>query len=159
MTLKPVFMRFKTLLISLSVIILLFGCSHSKRAIWHYKKAVKNGLELIQTADTIRINTIDSIPVVVDNKIYWEKIVTQKDTIIKYANIYIPKTRWQTRIEYRYKIRTLRQNVLKYKYIYKDKKQEKEKTNWRLFFWGLLIGFVLNFALRILDKLYNPFNK
>ena len=152
-------MRFKTLLISLSVIILLFGCSHSKRAIWHYKKAVKNGLELIQTADTIRINTIDSIPVVVDNKIYWEKIVTQKDTIIKYANIYIPKTRWQTRIEYRYKIRTLRQNVLKYKYIYKDKKQEKEKTNWRLFFWGLLIGFVLNFALRILDKLYNPFNK
>jgi hypothetical protein len=159
MTLKPVFMRFKTLLISLSTITLLFGCSHSKRAIWHYKKAVKNGLELIQTADTIRINTIDSIPVVVDNKIYWEKIVTQKDTIIKYANIYIPKTRWQTRIEYRYKIRTLRQNVLKYKYIYKDKKQEKAKTNWRLFFWGLLVGFVLNFALRILDKLYNPFNK
>jgi hypothetical protein len=152
-------MRFKTLLISLSTIILLFGCSHSKRAIWHYKKAVKNGLELIQTADTIRINTIDSIPVVVDNKIYWEKIVTQKDTIIKYANIYIPKTRWQTRIEYRYKIRTLRQDVLKYKYIYKDKKQEKAKTNWRLFFWGLLVGFILNFALRILDKLYNPFNK
>ena len=152
-------MRFKTLLISLSIIILLFACSHSKRAIWHYKKAVKNGLELIQTADTIRINTIDSIPVVVDNKIYWEKIVTQKDTIIKYANIYIPKTRWQTRIEYRYKIRTLRQDVLKYKYIYKDKKQEKAKTNWRLFFWGLLVGFVLNFALRILDKLYNPFNK
>ena len=152
-------MRFKTLLISLSTIILLFACSHSKRAIWHYKKAVKNGLELIQTADTIRISTIDSIPVVVDNKIYWEKIVTQKDTIIKYANIYIPKTRWQTRIEYRYKIRTLRQDVLKYKYIYKDKKQEKAKTNWRLFFWGLLVGFVLNFALRILDKLYNPFNK
>ena len=152
-------MRFKTLLISLSTIILLFGCSHSKRAIWHYNKAVKNGLELIQTADTIRISTIDSIPVVVDNKIYWEKIVTQKDTIIKYANIYIPKTRWQTRIEYRYKIRTLRQDVLKYKYIYKDKKQEKVKTNWRLFFWGLLVGFVLNFALRILDKLYNPFNK
>jgi hypothetical protein len=152
-------MRFKTLLISLSTIILLFGCSHAKRAIWHYKKAVKNGLELIQTADTIRISTIDSIPVVVDNKIYWEKIVTQKDTIIKYANIYIPKTRWQTRIEYRYKIRTLRQDVLKYKYIYKDKKQEKAKTNWRLFFWGLLVGFVLNFALRILDKLYNPFNK
>lgn len=159
MTLKPVFMRFKTLIISLSIITLLFACSHSKRAVWHYKKAVKNGLELIQSTDTIRISTIDSIPVVVDNKIYWEKIVTQKDTIIKYANVYIPKTKWETRIEYRYKTKVLKQDVLKYKYIYKDKKQGKAKTNWRLFFWGLIIGFVLNFVLRILDKIYNPFNK
>jgi len=152
-------MRFKTLLISLSIITLLFACSHAKRAIWHYKKAVKNGLELIQSSDTIRISTIDSIPVIVDNKIYWEKIVTHKDTIIKYANIYIPKTRWQTKIEYRYKTKVLKQDVLKYKYIYKDKKQEKAKTNWKLFFYGLIIGFVLNFVLRILDKIYNPFKK
>jgi hypothetical protein len=152
-------MRFKTLLISLSIITLLFACSQSKRAIWHYKKAVKNGLELVQSSDTIRINTIDSIPVVIDGRIYWEKIVTQKDTIIKYANIYIPKTKWETKIEYRYKIKTLKQNVLKYKYIYKDKKQGKAKTNWKLFFYGLIIGFILNFVLRILDKIYNPFKK
>lgn len=66
-------MTFKRLLIVLSVIALLLGCSHSKRAVWHYKKAVKNGLELIQSTDTIRINTIDSIPVVIDGRIYWEK--------------------------------------------------------------------------------------
>ena len=159
MILRSVFMTFKRLLSIISIIILLWGCSHSRRAIWHYKKAVKNGLELIQSTDTIRINTIDSIPVVIDNKIYWEKIITQRDTIIKYANIYIPKTKWETKIEYRYKTKVLKQDVLKYKYIYKDGKQEKAKTNWRLFFWGLLVGFVLNFALRILDKLYNPFNK
>jgi hypothetical protein len=159
MTLKPVFMTSKRLLLLLSTITLLFACSHSKRAIWHYKKAVKNGLELVQSLDTIRINTIDSIPVVIDGRIYWEKIITQKDTIIKYANVYIPKTKWETRIEYRYKTKVLKQDVLKYKYIYKDKKQEKSKTNWRLFFWGVLVGFILNFALRILDKLYNPFNK
>lgn len=152
-------MRFKTLIIVLSTITLLLACSHAKRAIWHYKKAVKNGLELIQSSDTIRISTIDSIPVIVDNKIYWEKIVTHKDTIIKYANIYIPKTRWQTKIEYRYKTKVLKQDVLKYKYIYKDKKQGKAKTNWKLFFYGLIIGFVLNFVLRILDKIYNPFKK
>lgn len=152
-------MQFKTLLYISSIVILLFACSHSKRAVWHYKKAVKNGLELIQSSDTIRISTIDSIPVVIDNKIYWEKIITHKDTVIKYSNIYIPKTKWETRIEYKYKIKLVKQNVLKYKYIYKDKKQEKSKTNWKLFFWGLLIGFILNFALRILDKLYNPFNK
>lgn len=152
-------MQFKTLLYISSIVILLFACSHSKRAVWHYKKAVKNGLELIQSSDTIRISTIDSIPVVIDNKIYWEKIITHKDTVIKYSNIYIPKTKWETRIEYKYKIKLVKQNVLKYKYIYKDKKQGKAKTNWKLFFWGLIIGFVLNFALRILDKLYNPFNK
>jgi hypothetical protein len=152
-------MRFKTLIIVLSTITLLLACSQSKRALWHYKKAVKNGLELIQSSDTIRINTIDSIPVVIDGRIYWEKIITQRDTIIKYANVYIPKTKWETRIEYRYKTKVLKQDVLKYKYIYKDKKQGKVKTNWKLFFWGLLVGFILNFALRILDKLYNPFNK
>lgn len=150
-------MRFKTLLYLSGIIISLLSCSHSKRAIWHYKKAVKNGLELVQTSDTIRINTIDSIPVIKDNKIYWEKIITQKDTVIKYANIYIPKTRWQTRIEYRYKTKVLKQDVLKYKYIYKDKKIEKSKTKWSLLLWGILIGFLLNFGLRILDKLYNPF--
>lgn len=150
-------MRFKTLLYISSIIILLWSCSHSKRAIWHYKKAVKNGLELVQTSDTIRITTIDSIPVIVDNKIYWEKIITQKDTIIKYSNIYIPKTRWQTRIEYRLKTKILKRDVLKYKYIYKNTKQKAVKTNWRLFFYGLISGVVLIFTLHLLDKLYNPF--
>lgn len=148
-------MRFKTLLISLSTIILLFACSHSKRAIWHYKKAVKNGLSI--DTDTIRVATIDSVAVTYNDTIIFEKILGYKDTVIRILEL--PKTRWQTRIEYRYKTQLVKQDVLKYKYIYKDKKQEKSKTNWRLFFWGLLVGFILNFALRILDKLYNPFNK
>ena len=148
-------MRFKTLLISLSTIILLFACSHSKRAIWHYNKAVKNGLSI--DTDTIRVATIDSVAVTLNDTIIFEKILRYKDTVIRILEL--PKTRWQTRIEYRYKTQLVKQDVLKYKYIYKDKKQEKAKTNWRLFFWGLLVGFILNFALRILDKLYNPFNK
>ena len=148
-------MRFKTLLISLSTIILLFACSQSKRAIWHYNKAVKNGLSI--DSDTIRVATIDSVAVTLNDTIIFEKILRYKDTVIRILEL--PKTRWQTRIEYRYKTQLVKQDVLKYKYIYKDKKQEKVKTNWRLFFWGLLVGFILNFALRILDKLYNPFNK
>ena len=148
-------MRFKTLIISLSIITLLLACSQSKRAIWHYKKAVKNGLSI--DTDTIRVATIDSVAVTLNDTIIFEKILRYKDTVIRILEL--PKTRWQTRIEYRYKTQLVKQDVLKYKYIYKDKKQEKSKTNWRLFFWGLLVGFILNFALRILDKLYNPFNK
>ena len=148
-------MRFKTLIIVLSTITLLLACSQSKRAIWHYNKAVKNGLSI--DTDTIRVATIDSVAVSYNDTIIFEKILRYKDTVIRILEL--PKTRWQTRIEYRYKTQLVKQDVLKYKYIYKDKKQEKAKTNWRLFFWGLLVGFVLNFALRILDKLYNPFNK
>jgi len=148
-------MRFKTLIIVLSTITLLFACSHAKRAIWHYNKAVKNGLSI--DTDTIRVATIDSVAVAYNDTIIFEKILRYKDTVIRILEL--PKTRWQTRIEYRYKTQLVKQDVLKYKYIYKDKKQEKAKTNWRLFFWGLLVGFILNFALRILDKLYNPFNK
>jgi hypothetical protein len=148
-------MRFKTLIIVLSTITLLFACSQSKRAIWHYNKAVKNGLSI--DTDTIRVATIDSVAVAYNDTIIFEKILRYKDTVIRILEL--PKTRWQTRIEYRYKTQLVKQDVLKYKYIYKDKKQEKAKTNWRLFFWGVLVGFILNFALRILDKLYNPFNK
>ncbi len=148
-------MRFKTLIIVLSTITLLLACSQSKRAIWHYNKAVKNGLSV--DTDTIRVATIDSVAVAYNDTIIFEKILRYKDTVIRILEL--PKTRWQTRIEYRYKTQLVKQDVLKYKYIYKDKKQEKAKTNWRLFFWGLLVGFILNFALRILDKLYNPFNK
>jgi hypothetical protein len=155
MILKRVFMRFKTLIIVLSTITLLFACSQSKRAVWHYNKAVKNGLSV--DTDTIRVATIDSVAVAYNDTIIFEKILRYKDTVIRILEL--PKTRWQTRIEYRYKTQLVKQDVLKYKYIYKDKKQEKTKTNWRLFFWGLLVGFILNFALRILDKLYNPFNK
>jgi len=148
-------MRFKTLIIVLSTITLLLACSQSKRALWHYNKAVKNGLSI--DTDTIRVATIDSVAVAYNDTIIFEKILRYKDTVIRILEL--PKTRWQTRIEYRYKTQLVKQDVLKYKYIYKDKKQEKAKTNWRLFFWGLLVGFILNFALRILDKLYNPFNK
>ena len=148
-------MQFKRLIIVLSTITLLLACSHAKRAVWHYKKAVKNGLSI--DTDTIRVATIDSVAVAYNDTIIFEKILRYKDTVIRILEL--PKTRWQTRIEYRYKTQLVKQDVLKYKYIYKDKKQEKAKTNWRLFFWGVLVGFILNFALRILDKLYNPFNK
>jgi hypothetical protein len=77
-----------------------------------------------------------------------------------FKNVYIPKTKWQTRIEYRYKTQLVKQDVLKYKYIYKDSKekrkeiqQEKRKRNWNLFLWGFLCGIGLFFLLRFLDKL------
>jgi hypothetical protein len=111
----------------------------------------------VQDSDTIRIISIDSIAIIKNDSIIYEKIIKTKDSIIFFKNIYVPKTKWETRIEYKYKTQILKQDVLKYKYIYKEAKIQKSKTNWRLFFIGFICGVALFFILRLIDKLYNPF--
>ena len=148
----------KKLLAFLSVLTM-FACSSERLAQYHYKKALKHGLKLVQDSDTIRIATIDSFAVIRNDTLIYEKIVRFRDSIVFFKNVYLPKTRFQTRIEYRYKTKILKQEVLKYKYIYKDSKekrkeiqQQNRKINWKLFFWGFLSGFGLFFILRIIDK-------
>ena len=80
---------------SLFLILTLFSCS----AKYHYRKALKKGLEVVKTSDTIRITTIDSIPVIEHDTIVYEHFYTSKDTIVFYKNVEIPKTRLETRIE------------------------------------------------------------
>ena len=142
----------KKLIAFLSVLTLL-GCSSERKAQYHYQKALKHGLKLITDSDTIRVVSIDSVAVIKNDTIYWEKIIRSKDTIVFYKNVYVPKTRFQTRIEYRYKTQLVKQDVLKYKYIYKDSKNKKAKSNWNLFLWGFISGVGLFFLLWLLDKL------
>jgi hypothetical protein len=149
------------LLLPLIVLTLLYGCSSAKKAQYHYKKALKHGLQIVQDSDTIRIISVDSFAVIRNDTIIWEKVITTKDTIINFKNVYIPKTRYQTRIEYRYKTKLLKQDVLKYKYIYREAKEQrkavqitKSKTNWMLLLWGFLAGVLLSFVTRLLIKLY-----
>jgi hypothetical protein len=112
----------------LPILILIVSCSAPKRAQWHYKKALKNGLKVVQDSDTIRITTVDSIPVIHNDTIVWEKFYTTKDTVIQFNNVYVPKTRWQTRIEYRYKTRVER---IRGKTIYKTA-QAKEVVKYKI---------------------------
>jgi hypothetical protein len=134
-------------------VLTLFSCSSERLAQYHYRKALKHGLKLITDSDTIRVVSIDSVAVIRNDTIRYEKVITSKDTIIFFKNVYVPKTKWQTRIEYRYKTQLVKQDVLKYKYIYKDSKNKKSKSNWNLFLWGFISGVGLFFLLRLLDKL------
>jgi len=134
-------------------VLTLFSCSSERLVQYHYQKALKHGLKLITDSDTIRVVSIDSVAYYLNDTIRYEKVITSKDTIIYFKNIYVPKTKWQTRIEYRYKTQLVKQDVLKYKYIYKDSKQKKSKSNWNLFLWGFLSGMGLFFLLRLLDNL------
>lgn len=139
-------MRLSIIILSLISTIFATSCSAPKRAQWHYKKALKNGLKIVQDTDTIRIATIDSFPKIQNDTIFWEKYYTTKDTIIKYNNIYVPKTRWQTRIEYRERIKTLRiKGDIQYKTI-----KAKQQVKYRILWWPVIVSFIFGILLRFL---------
>jgi hypothetical protein len=130
----------------LPILILIVSCSAPKRAQWHYKKALKNGLQVVQDSDTIRITSIDSIPVIINDTIVWQKYITTKDTIIKYTNIYLPRTRFQERIAYKERVKTLK---IKGDTQWKTAKATQVvKYQWA--WWPIVISFFLGIFLRFL---------
>ena len=141
--------RISTFSLILSLILAIFATSCS--ANYHIRRAMKKGFSVGESADTIRITTIDSFPVIRDNQIVYERFYTTKDTIVQYKTSYVPQTRWQTRIEYRLKRDTIRQvqkvEVAKYK-------SQREKP----VFWVLILGFVIGMGTMYLFR-YSNINK
>ena len=133
----------------LAILLLLNSCS----AQYHLNKAISKGYACEQTSDTIRITTLDSIPVIIHDSIVWEKFINTKDTIIKYKTVYVPKTRLDKKIEYRLKVKT----------IYKDRivekaqakaTQPKGRGNLSLLFVGVAIGLLLSYLLKFARQKY-----
>ena len=133
----------------LAIILLLSSCS----AQYHLNKAIKKGYKCEETGDTIRITTLDSIPVIIHDSIVWEKFITTKDTIIKYRTTYVPRTRFQERLSYKLKVKT----------IYKDRIVEKAKAkatqprprgNLSLLFVGVGIGLLLSYLFKFAREKY-----
>lgn len=134
-------------LIAILSVLTLFSCSSERKAQYHYKKALKHGLKVVNDSDTIRITTLDSFPVIKNDTIFWEKFIAYRDTVINFKNVYIPKTRWQTRIEYKERVKTLRiEGKTKWKTA-KAVQVVKYRTSWWLMLLAFLIGFVLRFIL------------
>lgn len=127
-------------------VLTLFSCSSERKAQYHYKKALKHGLKVVNDSDTIRITTLDSFPVIKNDTIIWEKFITTKDTIVNFKNVYLPKTKWQTRIEYKERVKTLQiEGKTKWKTA-KATQVVKYRTSW----WLVLIAFVLGFVIRFI---------
>ena len=135
---------------SLFLILTLFSCS----ANYHYRKALKKGLEVVKTSDTIRITTIDSVPVIKHDTIVYEHFYTQKDTIVFYKNVEIPKTRLETRIEYKLKRDTIRMITR----VEVQKAKADAKTNRKPNYYLLLIGIcILGFLMYVGSKVVNKY--
>ena len=132
-----------------ALLFVLYGCS----AQYHLNKAIKKGYTCEQTGDTIRITTLDSIPVIVNDTIVWEKFITTKDTIIKYNTVYVPKTRQEKRIEYKLKIKTIyKDRIVEKAQAKAEGKKNQPKKN---FFWlGVLVGVLLSIIISLLWKIF-----
>jgi hypothetical protein len=147
--------QIKRLSLYISTLIILGSCS----AHYHITKAMKKGYRCDETSDTIQVSTIDSIPYVLRDSIYWEKVIVQKDTIVRYKASFVPQTRFQTRIEYKYKTKYIKAEAQKVKY--QTKYITKTKVNWLFVIIAFIVGFLVRLSisetfrsrLRLLTKL------
>jgi len=133
----------------LLLLFVLYGCS----AQYHLNKAIKKGYTCEETGDTIKITTLDSIPVIINDTIVWEKFITTKDTIIKYNTVYVPKTRQDKRIEYKLKVKTIyKDRIVEKAQAKAEGKKNQPKKN---FFWlGVLVGVLLSIIISSLWKIF-----
>lgn len=137
-------MRSSLLILSLIFTILATSCSVN----YHVRKAIKKGYRCEEVADTFIINSIDSIPYVLRDSIMWERVLVQKDTIVRYKRSYVPQTRFQTRIEYKLKRDTLRM-IEKVEVVkYKTEKHKNKKPNLWLFIIGFSAGFLTKWLMK-----------
>jgi len=114
---------------------LLSGCTAS----YHYKKATQKGFKCTLVNDTIVIDRIDSV--IIDGvKTYY---VTKYDTIIQTNSVYVPKTRYETKVEWR-KVRDTIE-LLRYKTKVKYKVDLRQKKNEKGVNWNIIVicGIVL----------------
>jgi len=133
-------MNFKVLVL----ILILSSCS----ANYHLRRAIKKGYRCDEIADTIRITSVDSIPYVLNDSIYFERVLVQKDTIVRYRRSFVPKTRFETRIEYKLKRDTLKM-IEKVEVVkWKTAKRESAKPNILLLVLGFVIGMFTTYLLR-----------
>ena len=128
----------------LIILLILSSCSSS----YHYRKALKKGLEPIVTSDTIRVSTIDSIPVVYRDSVIYEHFFSSKDTVIKYENVYVPKTRLEIRTEYKILRDTIRMTRVVEKA--RAKASKKSSVNWTLII--IVVTLILSVLVYLKSK-------
>jgi hypothetical protein len=129
----------------LLISLFLYSCS----AQFHLNKAIKKGYKCEETGDTIRITTLDSIPVIVNDTIVWEKFISTKDTVIKYNTVYVPKTRIQLKREYKIKVKTIyKDRIVEKSKAKADGQKNRPKGNLNLLFVGVGIGLLLSYLLK-----------
>jgi hypothetical protein len=85
--------KFTFILALVLAYVLLFRCSAS----YHINKAIKKGAKIETRIDTVRVYFRDSV--IKDG--FKEYFYNYRDTIVQNNTVYVPKTRYQTKTEYK----------------------------------------------------------
>ena len=131
-------------LLSIYIVFYFTSCS----AKWHINRAYKKGAKLEQESDTIRITSIDSFQVVLNDTFYFEKFLVTKDTIIRYKRLYVPSTRQEIRLQYK-----LKKGIIKIQKI-RTRKEYRIKT--KPFPYTLLLIVIGLVCITIISFIFKP---
>jgi hypothetical protein len=143
--------KFTFVLLLVLAYILLFRCS----ATYHLEKAVKKGVKIDSRIDTVRVYFRDSV--IKDG--FKEYFYNYRDTIIEKNTVYVPKTRYETRTEYKIIKEQIQQDAktdrVKVKQDAKTDRKEiakEKKTSWSSVFKFLAVVLGLVALIIILLK-------
>jgi hypothetical protein len=131
-----------------ALFLLFYGCSAS----YHINKAIKKGAKIETRIDTVRVYFRDSV--IKDG--FKEYFYNYRDTIIEKNTVYVPKTRYQTKTEYKIIKEQIQQDAktdrVKVKQDAKTDRKEiakEKKTSWSsvMKFLSVILGLVLLIVL------------
>ena len=137
---------FYVFVVALSIAVflrLILGCSAS----YHINKAIKKGAKIETRIDTVRIYFKDSV--IKDG--FKEYFYNYRDTIVQNNTIYVPKTRYQTKTEYKIIKEQIQQDAktdrVKLKQDAKTDRKEiqaEKKTSWSsvMKFLAVILGLI-----------------
>jgi hypothetical protein len=128
-----------------------YGCSAS----YHINKAIKKGAKIETRIDTVRVYFRDSV--IKDG--FKEYFYNYRDTIVQNNTVYVPKTRYQTKTEYKIIKEQIQQDAktdrVKLKQDAKTERKEiqtEKKTSWSSVFKFLAVILGLIALIIILLK-------
>ena len=138
---KPTYTHLIAFFVAACFGFLLFLGMTSCSASYHYGKAVKKGMRCETITDTFEIQKIDSV--FINNE--WVKYVTKYDTIVRYNEVFVPKTRYQIKTEYKIKRDSIEVVKYKVKTEYKTIKV-KYKFPWIVLIICMVLGLIITLA-------------
>lgn len=138
---KPTYTHLIAFIWAALISFLLFLGMTSCSASYHYKKAIKKGVQFVPTTDTLTLTKIDSV--FINNE--WVKVITEYDTIVRYNEVFVPKTRYQIKTEYKIKRDSIEVVKYKVKTEYKTVTKNNKTLNLLLIVLGLIALIILAF--------------
>ena len=140
------------------LLLILSSCSST----FHLKRAIKKDPEILQektVTDTIRIETLDSIPYVVNDTVRYTYFKTITDTLIEFKYKYIKpiKTRQEKRLKSKQEIKVIKEDA---KTDRLDARLEKrlnqtelrKKGGWQIWLFLFIIGFISGMFFLLMIK-------